>query len=76
MAHYLFEHPATSQIWMDKAGVTEIRMADDRSGSGVWCCNLVKGAAPAGWYGEGPNAMRAFLDALLSLKKSLDSRRT
>lgn len=57
---------------MDRAGVTEIRMADDRSGKGVWYCNLVVGEAPRGFYGEGSNAVKALLSALLSLKATLD----
>jgi hypothetical protein len=62
---------------MDKAGITEVVMVDDRSGSGVWYCNLKNESQPGfGISGEGSNAIKALLDALIRLKRRLDTQST
>lgn len=76
MAHPVFEHPQTSQVWMDKAGIVEVRLIDDRGNTGVWYCNLKTGdgAYSMGLSGEGKTAINALLDAMLKLKAMLDRK--
>jgi hypothetical protein len=69
MAHPFLEYHKKTQAILDKAGVTEIRLADNRAEGGIWYCNLVVGAAPRGFYGEGDTAITALLDALRKLTR-------